>query len=63
MKSCLIVDLVEDVVEALSDPTPMRAAMGEGWERVSAGLVETESGPLLLVDVAALIAGAEAKAA
>ena len=59
----LIVDLVEDVVEALSDPTPMRAAMGEGWERVSAGLVETESGPLLLVDVATLIAGAEAKAA
>ena len=59
----LVVDLVEDVVEAMSDPTPMRAAMGEGWERVSAGLVETESGPLLLVDVAALIAGAEAKAA
>jgi purine-binding chemotaxis protein CheW len=59
----LIVDLVEDVVEAQSDPTPMRAAMGEGWERVSAGLVETESGPLLLVDVAALIAGVEAKAA
>ena len=59
----LIVDLVEDVVEAMSDPVPMRAAMGEGWERVSAGLVETESGPLLLVDVAALIAGADAKAA
>jgi purine-binding chemotaxis protein CheW len=59
----LVVDLVEDVVEALSDPVPMRAAMGEGWERVSAGLVETESGPLLLVDVAAIIAGAEAKAA
>jgi purine-binding chemotaxis protein CheW len=59
----LIVDLVEDVVEALSEPVPMRSAMGAGWERVSAGLVETESGPLLLVDVAALIAGAEAKAA
>ena len=59
----LIVDLVEDVVEALSEPVPMRAAMGEGWERVSAGLVETETGPLLMVDVAALIAGAEAKAA
>jgi purine-binding chemotaxis protein CheW len=59
----LIVDMVEDVVEALSDPVPMRAAMGEGWERVSAGLVETETGPLLMVDVAALIAGAEAKAA
>src|SRR5688572_31024094 len=59
----LIVDAVEDVVEALSEPVPMRAAMGEGWERVSAGLVETETGPLLMVDVAALIAGAEAKAA
>jgi purine-binding chemotaxis protein CheW len=59
----LIVDMVEDVVEALSEPVPMRAAMGVGWERVSAGLVETETGPLLMVDVAALIAGAEAKAA
>ena len=59
----LIVDLVEDVVEALSDPTPVRAAMGAGWERVSQGMVETEQGPLLLVDVAALIAGAETKAA
>ena len=58
----LIVDLVEDVVEALSDPAPVRAAMGAGWERVSQGMVETEEGPLLLVDVAALIAGAEAEA-
>jgi purine-binding chemotaxis protein CheW len=41
----------------------MRAAMGAGWERVSKGMVETESGPLLLVDVAALISGAEARAA
>jgi purine-binding chemotaxis protein CheW len=59
----LIVDLVEDVVESRSDPSPVRAAMGSGWERVSQGMVETETGPLLLVDVAALIAGAEAKAA
>jgi purine-binding chemotaxis protein CheW len=59
----LIVDLVEDVVESRSDPSPVRAAMGPGWERVSQGMVETETGPLLLVDVAALIAGAEAKAA
>ena len=59
----LIVDVVEDVVEALSDPTTVRAAMGGGWERVSAGMVETETGPLLVLDVAALIAGVEAKAA
>jgi len=61
----LTVDAVEDVVEALSEPTPIRAAMGPGWERVSLGMVETEEGPLLLVDIAAVIAGpgAEVRAA
>jgi purine-binding chemotaxis protein CheW len=54
----LIVDAVEDVVEAQSDPSPVRAAMAAGWERASTGMVETEEGPLLLVDVHALIAGA-----
>ncbi len=58
----LIVDSVEDVIEALSDTTPIRAAMGEGWERVALGMVETEDGPLLLIDVAALIAGPSADA-
>lgn len=59
----LIVDLVEDVIEALSDPLPVRAAMGAGWERVSQGMVETENGPLLLIDVGALIGGVDAKVA
>lgn len=61
----LIVDVVEDVVEALSEPSSVRAAMGPGWERVSKGMVETEEGPLLLIDIEALIAGtaAEARAA
>ena len=61
----LIVDVVEDVVEALSDPAPVRASMSAGWERVSKGMVETEEGPLLLIDIDALIAGtaAEARAA
>ena len=59
----LIVDLVEDVIESLSAPTPVRAAMGPGWERVSQGMVDSENGPLLLIDVAALISGADAKAA
>ena len=54
----LIVDAVEDVVEAWSEPSPVRAAMGPGWERVSKGMVETEEGPLLLVDIDSLIAGA-----
>lgn len=59
----LIVDVVEDVFEAQSEPTPVRAAMGRGWERVCKGMVETEAGPLLLIDVAALVAGAESRAA
>ncbi|CAN5193959.1 MAG: chemotaxis protein CheW [Pseudomonadota bacterium] len=59
----LLVDAVEDVVEALAEPTPVRAAMGRGWERVAKGMVETESGPLLLIDVAALVAGLEVRAA
>ncbi len=59
----LMVDFVEDVVEAMSEPAPVRAAMGRGWERVSTGMVETEQGPLLLIDVASLISGAEARAA
>lgn len=59
----LMVDTVEDVVESLSEPSPVRAAMGAGWERIAQGMVETENGPLLVVDVAALIGGIEAKAA
>jgi len=53
----LTVDAVEDVVEALSDPQPVRAAMEAGWDRVGLGMIETEEGPLLLVDIDALIVG------
>lgn len=59
----LIVDCVEDVVEGHSNPAPVRAAMGRGWDRVSLGMVETEAGPFLLIDVATLVGGDEAKAA
>ncbi len=59
----LLVDGVEDVVEALSAAAVVRAVMSPCWERVSNGMVETAEGPLLLVDVVALIAGPEARAA
>jgi purine-binding chemotaxis protein CheW len=58
----LIVDQVEDVVEALSEPTPVRGSMKPGWERVGVGMVESEIGPILLIDVASLVAGAESRA-
>ena len=53
----LTVDAVEDVVEALSEPQPVRAPMEAGWERVGLGMIETEEGPLLLVDIDSLISG------
>jgi purine-binding chemotaxis protein CheW len=56
----LLVDQVEDVVESLGEPMPVRGAMEAGWARVATGMVETESGPILLVDIAALVGGAEA---
>lgn len=59
----LSVDAVEDVIEAMSEPKQVRAAMGEGWERVSAGMVETQEGPLLLVSIEALVAGRQEMAA
>ena len=55
----LMVDGVDDVLEGQSTPAAVRAGLEPGWERVSLGLVETELGPLLLVDVAALISGAQ----
>lgn len=55
----LLVDQVEDVVESLSEPSPIRGAMEAGWERVARGMVETETGPILVVDVAALVAGVD----
>ena len=53
----LLVDEVEDVVEARSDCTPLRTALGHGWHRAALGMIETDGGPLLLMAVAGLIAG------
>ena len=59
----LLVYIVEDVVEASAAPVHIRAAMESGWERVAIGMVESEVGPLLLVDVAALIGGHDQRSA
>ena len=55
----LEVDTIEDVIDSIGEPTPLRAALEPGWERIALGLVETATGPLLLVDIAGLIAGPE----
>jgi purine-binding chemotaxis protein CheW len=53
----LLVEQVEDVVEATSAPAPVKASPGQGWDRVSRGMVEAGEDLLLLVDPHAFIAG------
>ena len=59
----LLVDGVEDVVEASGEARPVRTALSGGWKRVTRGTVDAQGDLLLLVDPGALIAGPEAKAA
>jgi len=56
------VDGVDDVVEAVATG-PLGAQLQGGWLRVAAGTVESDGDILLLIDVAALIAGPQAIAA
>lgn len=55
----LLLDCVEDVAPARSDPTPVHAELRGNWSRMSHGAVEAKDGPLLLMDLAAIIAGPE----
>jgi purine-binding chemotaxis protein CheW len=59
----LLVDAVEDVIEAYTAPAPVPGDAGSGWERVGIGLIVTAGGPALLIDPAALLAPPRAKAA
>ncbi|MGN6357496.1 MAG: chemotaxis protein CheW [Novosphingobium sp.] len=53
----LQLDGVEDVVEALSDCTPLRMKLEHGWARAALGMIETADGPLLVLDVGEIVAG------
>ena len=59
----LMVEEDEDVIEAAAPPSPVKAPLGAGWDRVALGTVEAEGGLYLLVDPHALIAGPAARAA
>ena len=59
----LIVDEVEDVVEAEAAPRPVGAPLGPGWDRIASGMVEANGELLLCVDPHLLIAGPAAQAA
>lgn len=53
----LLVDDADDIVAMVAEPEPLGTDPGEGWRRVAESKVETQGGVLLLLDVAALIAG------
>jgi purine-binding chemotaxis protein CheW len=53
----LLVEQVEDVVEANGAAVPVKAPSGAGWERIARGMVEAGGDLLLLADPHALIAG------
>lgn len=59
----LAVDSVDDVVEASGERDATKHSFKGGWARIAAGTVEAGGNMLLLIDVAALIAGPEAQAA
>ena len=59
----LLVDAVDDVAQADAEPQPVWSKLEAGWQRVALGIVETSSGPLLLIDTAGLIAGPAAEKA
>ncbi|SLK04060.1 chemotaxis protein CheW [Novosphingobium mathurense] len=60
----LLLDTIHGVAEARSDPFPPSGRLQNNWADMAQGMVETDDGPLLLLEVAALIAGPpEARAA
>jgi purine-binding chemotaxis protein CheW len=59
----LLVDAVEDVVDAEGEIGPVRTTLGGGWSRVARGMVEAEGLLTLVADVQAFISGPVAKAA
>ncbi len=59
----LMVDEAYDVGEARSEPIAVPGGFGPGWGRAATGMVETDGGPALLVDISALVEGPIAQAA
>lgn len=56
----LVVDRIEDIITAQSETDEIVGGFGSEWTRVGRGMVETSSGPALMIDPERLIAGPEA---
>jgi purine-binding chemotaxis protein CheW len=53
----LLVDGVEDVVETAAERRNLPARAGPGWARAACGCIDADGDLLMLLDVAALVAG------
>lgn len=59
----LLVESVEDVVEAEIEVRPVRTSLEGGWRRAARGMIEVSGDLLLLVDTHSLLGGPTAQAA
>lgn len=59
----LLVDTVEDVIEATSQPSDIAGGYGAAWAPIAKGMIETDTGPALLIDPTALVLKTVVKAA
>lgn len=56
----LRIDAIEDITGGVAEPETIPGGFGPEWSRVATGLVETRTGPALLIDLSALIADPDA---
>jgi purine-binding chemotaxis protein CheW len=59
----LLLSGVDDVTDLYAEPAPLPCGFGDRWKGIATGLVETELGPLLLVDPFAFLASLNEKIA
>ncbi|MBT8389662.1 MAG: chemotaxis protein CheW [Altererythrobacter sp.] len=57
----LQVDKIDDIATAQSGIAPVPGGSGKHWNRVCKGMLETDRGPALLIDVEQVVAGIEQK--
>lgn len=53
----LMVDSIADITTAAGSAQQVPGGFGPHWSRVASGMIETQAGPALLIDLAALLAG------
>ena len=59
----LLVETVEDVIEQTGKGRPIKTSVAPGWRRVAAGMVETDTGLMLLINAHSLLSGPMTEAA